>query len=62
MRVLEVVSERHGLDILNHVFRLVPQSVYLVLVSPSEALPHDQIDEELRLLVRYSLSHVEEAV
>ena len=59
---MEVASERHGLDILNHVFRLVPQSVYLVLVSPSEALPYDQIDEKLRLLVRYPLSHVEEAV
>ena len=62
VRVLQVATQWHRLNTLNHVHRLVPERVHLVLISPSEALSYDQIDEELGLLVGNPLAHVKKAI
>ena len=62
MRVAKITAQRHGLDISNHVFRLSPKRINFFFVSASKALHYNQVNEELCLLVRYSLAHIEQSV
>ena len=45
-----------------NVLRLLPKMINFIFIPSSKALPHDEIDEKLSLLMGYPLTHIEQTV